>query len=46
MKRKDIDMLQLHLKDVKKSYKGNSFTIDIDELKINQGEFFGIFGPS
>lgn len=46
MKRKDIDMLQLHLKDVKKSYKGNSFTIDIDELKINQGEFFGLLGPS
>lgn len=44
--REDIDVTELYLENIRKTYRDDSFTLKIDDLKINKGEFFGLLGPS
>jgi len=44
-----MDKPYLHIKNLKvnfKSYEGTKTVLDIDEIKINKGEAYGIFGES
>ncbi len=44
-----MDKPYLHIKDLKvnfKSYEGSKRILDIDEIKINKGEAYGIIGES